>query len=108
MSRHVVMVIRLKPECRDAYLKLHRAPDSVVMQALRDMHHRDYRIHLLGDLLVASFTYTGDDLEGDRALLRARPELQEWMQLTAAMQEQFEVTQEGQWWSVMEEVLHSE
>lgn len=48
------MLIRLKTECRDDYLKMHRSPDPVLIQALHDMHHRDYRVHILGDLLVAS------------------------------------------------------
>lgn len=107
MSKRVAMVIHVKPECRQAYLELHQNPDPIVMQALKDAHHKDYTIFILGDLLLATFTYTGNDLEADRSALRARPELQEWMQKTAAMQTQFAVTQEGQWWSVMEEVLHN-
>lgn len=101
------MLIKVRPECRDAYLDLHTNADPVVMQAIRDAHHKDYTIFILGNLLVCTFTYTGDDLDADRAKLRARPELQNWMQKTASMQEQFEIVQDGNWWSVMDEVLHS-
>lgn len=101
------MLIKVRTECRDAYLELHKSADPIVMQAIRDAHHKDYTIFILGNLLVCTFTYTGDDLDADRARLRARPELQNWMQKTAAMQEQFEIVQDGNWWSVMDEVIYS-
>lgn len=104
----VAMVIYVKPERREEYLALHANPDPKVMQALKDANHRDYRLYILGELLLATYTYTGVNLEDDRAQLRARPELQAWMQLTAEMQSRFDVRQEGQWWSVMEPVLHNE
>lgn len=107
MSERVAMVINVRPECRADYLRLHENPDPAVMKAIREANHRDYTIFILGNLLVCTFTYTGDDLDADRARLRANPELQDWMQKTTAMQEQFEIAQKGNWWSVMDEVLHS-
>ncbi|MEM5502958.1 L-rhamnose mutarotase [Ahrensia kielensis] len=106
MNRRIAMVINVRPEHREEYLRLHKEPDPIVMQALRDANHVNYTIFNLGNLLVCTFTYTGKDLDADRTRLRQRPDLQDWMQKTANMQEQFEVTQEGNWWSVMDEVLH--
>lgn len=107
MSKRVAMVINVKSEYRVEYLKLHENADPAVMQAIREAHHKDYTIFILGELLVCTFTYTGNDLNKDRATLRAKPELQEWMHKTASMQEQFEIAQDGSWWSIMDEVLYS-
>lgn len=85
-ARNVVMIARLRPEARQKYLSLHRNPDPRIVEALRRRHHRNYSLYLGDDLLVASFTYYGEDLDRDRAELRAEPQLGDWFARTAECQ----------------------
>jgi L-rhamnose mutarotase len=100
-ERRVMLTARLRPESVETYLALHRNPDPAILAALPAAGHRDYRIFRQGTLLVASFTYAGDDLAGERARLRARPDLQDWMARTAACQE----APDGQVWTEMQEIF---
>jgi L-rhamnose mutarotase len=80
------MIARLRPEARQKYLGLHRNPDPHIVEALRRRHHRNYALYLGDDLLVASFSYDGEDLDRDRAELQAEPRLGEWFAKTAECQ----------------------
>ncbi len=85
MSR-VLMATRLRPERVEDYLAMHRAPDPAVLPMLERYGHCDYTLHLVEDLVIASFEYTGSDLGADRRAMRARPELADWMRCTSACQ----------------------
>lgn len=100
-GRRVLLTARLKPGSVETYLALHRDPDPAILAALPAAGHRDYRIFRRGTLLVASFDYFGNDLAAERALLRSRPDLADWMARTAACQE----TESGLVWTEMEEVF---
>lgn len=100
-SRRIVLTARLRPDMVETYCALHRSPDPAIVAALPAAGHRDYRIFRRGTLLVASFDYAGDDLAAERARLRARPELQDWMARTAACQE----AADGPIWQEMDEIF---
>jgi L-rhamnose mutarotase len=95
------MIARLKPERIAAYVEMHRTPDPALAAAMAEAHHSDYKLYRLGDYIVATFLYSGEDLAADRARLRARPELADWMKRTAACQEPIDGTAE-QIWTVMD------
>ena len=85
MSR-ILMATRLRPERVEEYLAMHRSPHPTVVPMLERFGHNDYRLHMVDDLAIASFDYTGADVDADRRALRARPELADWMRRTNACQ----------------------
>ncbi|MEE9445735.1 MAG: L-rhamnose mutarotase [Cocleimonas sp.] len=105
MSERIVLAINLKPEMRLKYCDMHRNPNIHVVRLLEQAGHTHYKIHLFNDLLVASFDYTGKDLNADREWLRSQPELQSWMSETADCQTQIEPITSGSWWTTMEQVF---
>lgn len=100
-TRRIVLTAQLRPDMIEAYRELHRAPDPAIIEALPAAGHRDYRIFQRGTLLVASFDYAGNDLTAERARLRARPDLEDWMARTAACQQ----ASDGQIWTEMQEIF---
>jgi L-rhamnose mutarotase len=58
--RRLAQTIRLRPERRAEYLRLHAAVWPGVEAALRTANIRNYSIFLRGDTLFAYFEYWGD------------------------------------------------
>lgn len=107
MKRYAMM-IRLRPERRETYLRLHADVWPGVAAMIRACHIRNYTIFLRGDLLVGYYEYHGTDHEADMARMAADPETQRWWQLTDPCQEQLAETPEGSWWAPVEEIWHQD
>jgi L-rhamnose mutarotase len=99
-------VVRLRPERREEYLRLHAAVWPEVEQTLRDCNFRNYTIFLHADLLFAYFEYHGDDFSGDQQKIAADPKTQEWWKLTDPCQERLPDAEPGQQWSTATPVWH--
>lgn len=99
-------VVRLRPEHREEYLRLHAEVWPEVEQTLRDSNLRNYTIFLHGDLLFAYFEYHGDDFERDQRRIAADPKTQEWWRLTDPCQERLPDAEPGQQWSSAALVWH--
>jgi L-rhamnose mutarotase len=99
-------VIRLRPEHREEYLRLHRAVWPAVEDMIRRANIRNYTIFLHGDLLFSYFEYVGDDYDADMARIAADPETQRWWQLTDPCQESLSDRASGPWWTPLEEIWH--
>ncbi|MEU6181268.1 SDR family oxidoreductase [Streptomyces coeruleorubidus] len=65
--KRVAQTIRLRPEHRDLYLRLHSAVWPGVEGALRAANIRNRSIFLREDTLFGRFEYHGDDFEADMA-----------------------------------------
>ena len=65
--KRVAQTVRLRPERRDEYLRLHSQVWPGVEAALRAAHIRNYSIFLRGDTLFGYFEYHGDDFAADMA-----------------------------------------
>jgi L-rhamnose mutarotase len=104
--RRIAQTIRLRPERREEYLRLHAAVWPGVEAALRAANIRNYSIFLRGDTLFAYFEYWGDDLEGDLASIGADPETRRWWELTDPCQEPWPDRGVGGHWSDLTEVWH--
>lgn len=114
-------VIELKKEYKEEYLKLHRDVWPSVLAGLKRAHIEDYSISFLpvpiypsndqeiAGLLIASFKYSGNDLEGDMKALAADPETQRWWKLTDPMQKSLVKgatgSADGEWWLNIDEVF---
>ena len=104
--RRIAQTIRLRPERREEYLRLHAAVWPGVEAALRAANIRNYSIFLHGDTLFAYFEYWGDDLARDMAAIGADPETQRWWRLTDPCQEPWPDRGTGGTWSDLAEVWH--
>jgi L-rhamnose mutarotase len=96
-------VIRLRPEHRETYLRLHAEVWPEVEAALLAGNIRNYTIFLHGDLLFGYYEYVGADYAADQARIAADPATQRWLQLTDPCQESLDG---GSSWSHMPEIWH--
>jgi L-rhamnose mutarotase len=107
MQRYA-MLIRLRPEQRETYLKLHAEVWPRVADTIRACNIRNYTIFLRGDLLIGYYEYHGSDHTADQAAMAADPDTQRWWALTDPCQEQLPDTPEGHWWAPADEVWHQD
>ncbi|GAB3834072.1 L-rhamnose mutarotase [Dactylosporangium cerinum] len=98
-------VIRLRPERREEYLRLHAEVWPGVEATLRAANIRNYTIFLHGDLLFGYYEYIGDDHDADQARIAADPTTRQWWALTDPCQESV-AADDGAWWAPMQEVWH--
>lgn len=99
-------LIRLRPERREEYLRLHAAVWPAVERTLREANIRNFTIFLHDDLLFGYYEYIGDDHDADQARIAADPETQRWWALTDPCQESLTGRDGGSWWTPMQEVWH--
>lgn len=104
--KRIAQTIRLRPEHREEYLRLHSAVWPGVEAALHRANIRNYSIYLHGDVLFAYMEYHGEDFEADMATIEADPETQRWWKLTDPCQEPFPDRGEGRQWSELPEIWH--
>jgi L-rhamnose mutarotase len=100
------MVIRLRPERQEEYLRLHAAVWPGVERTLLAANIRNFTIFRHGDLLFGYYEYIGDDHDADQARIAADPETQRWWELTDPCQESVAEPGSGAWWAPMPEVWH--
>ena len=105
--RRIAQVIRLRPEKREEYERLHAEAWPGVLAAIERANIRNYSIWLFEPehLLFASFEYHGSNYEADMALLAADPETQRWWALTDPCQEPLADRGGDEWWANMREVF---
>jgi len=101
-------VIRLKPEMREEYLRLHAEPWPSILETLKRCHIQNYSIFLHADLLFSYYEYMGDNWELDRQQMAADPATRAWWQLTDPCQTPLENAPEGAWWLEMPSVFFME
>jgi len=106
--RRYGIVIRLRPEHREEYLRLHSDVWPEVKATITACNIRNYTIFLHGDMLIGYYEYVGSDHAADMAKMAADPATQRWWELTDPCQEQLPGTPEGQWWDTMTEIWHQD
>lgn len=101
-------VIRVKPDQREEYLRLHASVWPQVLDTIRMCNIRNYSIFMKDDLLFSYYEYTGEDYQADMAKMAADPMTQKWWELTDPCQEPLSNRKAGEWWASMQEVFHSD
>jgi L-rhamnose mutarotase len=101
-------VIGLKPEHYEEYVKAHADVWPGVLAKIAECNIRNYSIFHRNGTLFAYFEYVGDDFEADMATMAADPETQRWWDWMKPMQDPLADRAEGEWWSDMEEVFHTD
>lgn len=105
IERHSAAV-RVRPERREEYLRLHQAVWPDVEARLTASNVSNYTIFRVGDLLIAYYEYTGTDHAADMARIAADPTTQKWWSLTDPCQEPLPEAASGAIWAEAEEVWH--
>ena len=101
-------VIGVRPEQIEAYERIHSQVWQEVLSRIEASHIRNYTIFRYGTLLFAYFEYIGEDYSADMARIAADPKTQEWWTHTEPMQEPLTDRIEGEWWTTMREVFHTD
>ncbi len=101
-------VIRLKPGVLEEYKRFHRAVWPDVLRTITECNIRNYSIYYLDGILFAYFEYHGSDYAADMAKMAADPATQRWWTIMMPMQEPWANRAEGEWWTRMEQVFHTD
>lgn len=104
--RRVAGVIRLKPERRDEYVRLHADAWPEVLARLSQSNVTNYSIYLHEGWLFSYYEYVGQDHDADMAAIAADPVTQRWWRLTGPCQERLDTAAPGEHWASMREVFH--
>ena len=101
-------IIKVKPEAIAEYEQIHTEVWPGVLATIHACHIRNYSIYRHETWLFAYFEYIGSDFAADMRKMAADPITQKWWSLTDPMQEPVPQHREGDWWTVMKEVFHTE
>lgn len=106
-------VIGVKKEAIPEYKRLHAETWPGVLQVIRECNIRNYSI-FLKELekdkwyLFAYYEYTGKDIKADMEKMKTYQAMQDWWKLTDPLQEPLPIREKDEWWSVGEEVFHTD
>jgi L-rhamnose mutarotase len=102
--------IRLRQDAVEEYERIHAEVWPSVLTTIAACNIRNYSIFLKRpeNILFAYFEYHGSDFAADMTKMAADPETQRWWKITDPMQEPFATRKEGEWWSTMDEVFHTD
>lgn len=106
--KRVAQVIGIAPENVDEYERYHQAVWPTVLEQISKSNIRNYSIFRYGELLFSYFEYVGDDFDADMARMAEDPETQRWWAVQAPLQRPVPDRKEGEWWSELPEVFHTD
>jgi len=106
-------VIELKSDKLEEYVRLHSAVWPKVLERLHSSHIRNYSIYLKRfpdgkHYLFSYFEYLGKDFVGDMRAVAGDKITQDWWELCKPCHAPFPDRMEGEWWSAMNEVFHTD
>jgi len=101
-------IIQIKPEGLATYAAYHANPLPGVTEMIRECNIRNYSIFQRGDYMFAYYEYVGEDFEGDMAKMAADSKTQEWWGLVKPLMKPLEDRAEGEFWSGMKELFHTD
>jgi L-rhamnose mutarotase len=99
-------VIRLRPEHREEYRRLHRAVPAAVLNRLHEAHVGNYSIFLRDGLLFSYLEYHGENYAADMASIGKDEATRRWWELTDPCQRPLDTITPGEWWAPATEVFH--
>jgi L-rhamnose mutarotase len=101
-------VIKLRPEKREEYKRLHASVWVGVLKTIHDCNIRNYSIYYKNGYLFSYYEYVGDNYEADMERMATDPETQRWWDLCKPCQKPIESCKTDEWWAEMEEVFHTD
>ncbi|MDA7981580.1 MAG: L-rhamnose mutarotase [Alphaproteobacteria bacterium] len=108
--KRTATLIGIKPEKIADYKSLHAAAWPDVLARIRACNIRNYSVFLREpeNLLFGYWEYHGADLDADLARMAEDEKTREWWKLTDPCQTPLASRKDGEWWSHMEEVFHTD
>jgi L-rhamnose mutarotase len=106
MMRRFGQTIILKPECREEYVRRHKAVWPGVLIMIKECGLRNYSIFLKDNTLFAYFEYEGDNFVADMQRMEQHEETQRWWDVVKPLMEPIESKEPGEFWADMEEIFH--
>lgn len=106
--RRFGQLIGVKPECVEEYEQLHAQVWPEVLATIHACNIRNYSIFRHENQLFAYFEYIGDDFAADMEKMAQDPKTREWWSHTDPMQEPLTTRQQGEWWTTLREVFHTD
>lgn len=106
------MMIGVRPDKVEYYRQLHANAWPGVLSKLEECNIQNYSIYLgqvneQNYLLFGYLEYTGQNFAADMAKMASDPTTQKWWRETEPCQIPLPARAEGEWWSGMEEVFHT-
>lgn len=104
------MVIGIKPEKIEEYKRLHGDVWAAVLDRIAQSNIRNYTIFLneRDHLLFGYWEYHGTDFAADMAKMARDPQTRAWWTLTDPCQQPLASRGDGEQWSMMDEVFHTD
>jgi L-rhamnose mutarotase len=113
--RRFGQIIRIKPECVEAYKNCHAAAWPAVIEQIKDCNIYDYSIYFddQSHTLFATMKWNGTDFDADMERMKSNPEVRLWWEMTDSMQQTLVDGSTGStdskgWWKNLEEVFRCE
>ncbi len=105
--QRMAWAIRLKPEMKQEYRKLHADAWPSILRQITASNIRNYSIYLREpeNLLIGVFEYHGTDFEADMKAMAADPNTVRWWELTDPCQAPLDSAKPGEWWVPLEEIF---
>jgi L-rhamnose mutarotase len=103
------MVVGVRPELREEYLRLHADVWPRVEQTLSECHVTNYSIFIVENTLFAYYEYTGSDHAADMVRIGQDPVTQDWWKHTDPCQVRIAPEKDaGSLWQPLDEIWHLE
>ncbi len=110
--KRIGQIIHLKLEAYEEYKRLHADVWQDVLATIHRANIRNYSIFHWGGFLFAYMEYIGDDFESDMHLIADDPQTRAWWSLTDPLQQpvqgQSSGSLEGNWWTDMDILFHTD
>jgi L-rhamnose mutarotase len=106
--KRFAQLIGLRPEHYDEYVKAHADVWPGILAKISECNIRNYSIFNRKGQLFAYFEYVGNDFDADMQRMADDPETQRWWDWMKPMQEPLADRAEGEWWSELQEVFHTD
>ncbi len=97
----------LRPEKKEQYCSLHRAPWPEVLEEMTRRHHTRHSVYCAGNYLFQYLEYTGEDFAADMEAMGRNPVMQRWWALCRECVVPLPDF-EGRAWTEMEEIFHND
>jgi len=110
MVKRFGQVIEIRDSVIDEYKRIHVKIWPEIEHAIRESGITRYSIFWKDNLLFAYFEYTGppEEFEARMEKVANAPRMDEWWDITKAMQKPLDTRAPDEWWANMEEVFHQD
>tara|TARA_B100001029_G_C15040951_1_gene443579 strand:+ start:288 stop:617 length:330 start_codon:yes stop_codon:yes gene_type:complete len=100
------MVIKLKPEKKDYYIKNHQNVWPEILKELKKIKIKNYSIFLKEDFMFGYLEYEGNNFDKDMAEMENIPIVKEWTELMIDCFNPFPNNENNNSWVLMDQIFY--